>query len=323
MASLVVLAGSIVRMTGSGMGCPDWPKCFGLAIPPTSVDEVTWTIGDHYARGRMLLSNDTLWVAQADVLAEDFSRERDQGLWRAYTRHDYAIFNPYHTWVEFINRLIGALTGIPALLLAFASFVWGRRKKKWGPFGWALGNLVLLGLVAWMGKKVVDGNLIPFSITLQMLGAAAILLVLTAGWMSLAPPWKGEKLKRRKWLFIGLSITIVQLIGGTQVREQIDLLSHMGVFREDWIASLPSWWKVHRTGSWIILGIQLYWAWPNRKFLPAARCSIGLVVLQMFTGIAFVFADMPQWMQPLHLAMALALLVSNAWALMRTGNEKS
>lgn len=321
MASLVVLAGSIVRMTGSGMGCPDWPKCFGLAIPPTSVEEVTWTLGTRYSSGRMLLSNDTLWVAQSDVLAENFARERDQGLWLAYTRHDYAVFNPVHTWVEFINRLIGALTGIPALLLAFATFVWGWRQKKWRPFGWALGNVLLLGLVAWMGKKVVDGNLIPFSITLHMLGAAAILLVLTATWMSLASPWNGEELKRRKWLYIALGITTLQLIGGTQVREQIDLLSHAGILRYDWLESLPAWWKWHRTGSWVILGIQLYWAWPNRRFLPAARWAMALVLFQMASGVAFVFADMPSWMQPLHLALAMALLVSNGWALMRFGKK--
>lgn len=59
-AYLVVLAGSVVRMTGSGMGCPDWPMCFGLAIPPTSVEQVTWSSGESYQEGRMLLADDTL-----------------------------------------------------------------------------------------------------------------------------------------------------------------------------------------------------------------------------------------------------------------------
>ena len=34
--SLIVLTGAGVRLTGSGLGCPDWPKCYGGTVPPST-----------------------------------------------------------------------------------------------------------------------------------------------------------------------------------------------------------------------------------------------------------------------------------------------
>jgi len=323
MTFLVVLAGSVVRMTGSGMGCPDWPKCFGLMIPPTQAEEVTWRAGASYEPGRMLIANDTLWVAQEAILAEDFSKERDAGHWTSYDKHSYAIFNPLHTWVEFINRLLGALTGIPALLLLAWAFWRGMKARHWKPFIWAMVHLLLLGLVAWLGKKVVDGNLIPFSITIHMVGAVAILVSLVGMMQSITQHTQDAAVavlgRTKGWLWIATALALVQLVIGTQVREQIDLLHHAGILRSDWLGALPNEWKFHRSGSWLVALTQLVWIYPLRSVSGPARITamtiVGLIAAQMVTGLFFVVADMPKVLQPVHLLLAVGLVLTNAWAL--------
>lgn len=47
---LVIIAGSIVRATGSGMGCPDWPKCFGYYIPPTNPAQIEFQESHEYKK---------------------------------------------------------------------------------------------------------------------------------------------------------------------------------------------------------------------------------------------------------------------------------
>ncbi len=170
---LIFLAGSVVRMTGSGMGCPDWPKCFGYLIPPTSEEEITWQPNFEYNKGVIIVKDDMLFVAEHKVkTTTDFNPKN----WKKYTKHTYAKFNKYHTWTEYINRLTSALAGIPFLLLViFSTKFW---KEKKGITLLSFGAFLLMLFEAWLGKTVVDTNLKPTVITIHMVVGLVIIALL-------------------------------------------------------------------------------------------------------------------------------------------------
>ena len=68
---LVIIAGATVRMTGSGMGCPDWPKCFGYYIPPTDVQELTWEAYHEYEKGQVIIKDEKLFVAKETFTSDE------------------------------------------------------------------------------------------------------------------------------------------------------------------------------------------------------------------------------------------------------------
>jgi len=197
------------------------------------------------------------------------------------------------------------------------------KARHWKPFIWAMVHLLLLGLVAWLGKKVVDGNLIPFSITIHMVGAVAILVSLVGMMQSITQHTQDAAVavlgRTKGWLWIAAALALVQLVIGTQVREQIDLLHHAGILRSDWLGALPNEWKFHRSGSWLVALTQLVWIYPLRSVSGPARITammiVGLIAAQMVTGLLFVVADMPKVLQPVHLLLAVGLVLTNAWAL--------
>ncbi len=170
---LVIFAGSMVRMTGSGMGCPDWPKCFGYLIPPTKEKDVFWKSNFNYKKGVMILKNKKFYSAKNSFISSD---KFVLANWLEYTKHDYNEFSVINTWFEFINRLIGAIAGIATLVM----FVFSLNYIKNKPTITFMSFLVVLSMIfqAWLGKLVVDSNLAPYKITVHMFMAILILCLI-------------------------------------------------------------------------------------------------------------------------------------------------
>jgi len=319
---LVIVAGSVVRMTGSGMGCPDWPKCFGYIIPPTEREQLDWAANEDFQKGQIIIVDESLKVAQSDFTS---SAEYHPANWKNYTKHDYAIFNPFHTWTEYINRLIGALSGVPMLILVVVSLYYF--KRDWRLLALSLTGLFLLGFEAWLGKLVVDGNLIPGSITIHMMGALTIVAVLLV-LLGLNQNFKKIKYtgQFRNLLLIAMILTVAQIILGTQVREEIDYLNKAGLERSLWIDNLDWQFYVHRSFSLVILAINGWLWWLNRRKgfgFSEMNAVMILIGLEILLGIFLNYLDMPKFAQPSHLVLAALLFGFQMYALIRMALSES
>lgn len=315
---LVILAGSVVRMTGSGMGCPDWPKCFGYIVPPTEEEQVLWMPGKTYQEGQMIVHEDAMYSANGDFTTGDVYVPAN---WTKYTVHDYAIFNPTHTWVEYINRLFGVLSGIPMALLFFITLFNVRRK----PLHFVLSaiGLFLLGFEAWLGKEVVDGHLIPGQITFHMLGAFAIVVAMVVFLKRLVDQERVE-LPFSRWAVFGvLVLLLIQTVLGTQVREQVDLLTKQygdTASRAGWVDKIDTVIYIHRSAS-LLVGLLIgYLWWKVRKAgvkAPFIQLSGILVILAITSGAFLFYFDLPRFLQPVHLLLSAGMIGALTWGWVR------
>ena len=216
---LIFLAGAIVRMTGSGMGCPDWPKCFGYYIPPTSEEQITWKPNTEFKKGFIIIKDEVLFVAENDIkTAAEFNNNN----WTNYTKHDYAKFNKYHTWTEYINRLTSVLAGFVFLFLIYAATKFWKTDKRIPYLAFA--SFFLMLVEAAMGKMVVDTNLKPGMITIHMvLGLVIIALLLKLKFIiSDDKPKYNYNSLFNKLLIFSVIFSLIQIALGTQVRQFID-----------------------------------------------------------------------------------------------------
>ncbi len=320
----VIAAGAVVRVTGSGMGCPDWPKCFGYLIPPTEREQLDWKPTHKYNKGEVIIVQENLRVAKHNFIS---STEYSEINWNPYTKHDYAHFNAFHTWVEFINRLLGALAGLATLVVGIFSFKYWK-KKKIIPF---LSILVILGMgfQAWLGKVVVDSNLLPTKISIHMIMALFIVALLVYLY-AYTDAKSDAKLKYPSALkslgIIALTLTIVQIGMGIQVRQfidtQIDLYGYNQKFR--WLNSAPLNFYAHRSFSLLVIFINGYVFYKIKKLkfsFPVIKWVLLVIGLEICTGILMSNFDFPFASQPLHLLFASLLFGAQTYLLFQLLNQ--
>ncbi|MEN9699895.1 MAG: hypothetical protein RLZZ301_1093 [Bacteroidota bacterium] len=307
---LVVFAGSFVRISGSGMGCPDWPKCFGKWVPPTQLSELPENYKEAYLLKRQKKVEKFCRFLSKIGLSKTANQIKNDP--EVYLEE---AFNPQKTWTEYINRLAGFLAG-NAMLISFLWMLARYRQRKWLLLAFL--NLILMGIEAWFGSIVVATNLVPWTITVHLFLALVIIaiqlyLVHTMAQKKEPNIPQNKQFSRLSWLILG--ITFYQLFLGTQVREAIDALVKQGYTRSQWIDQIGLPFFIHRSFSWLVLILLGYLFYKNRQVWQYKRINTAayLLIIELLSGIALAYADMPGLVQTAHLVFASVLFAILLW----------
>ena len=282
----LILVGATVRASGAGMGCPDWPTCFGRWIPPTSEAQLPANYQEIYA---------------------------DLGY--AETR-----FNVVKTWTEYLNRLTGVAIGLLILLTALLSWPL-RSHDRWIPLA-SLAAFIMVGFQGWLGARVVGSNLQPGIITIHMLMALAIVGVLLFAFFRASRELLARQsiagIDRRfaLWLHIAIGCTLLQVTLGTQVREMTDFISRAQgeEMRSSWVQAMPWFFYVHRSFSALVLLVNGWLLFLLARSLGLAHVltrlvafMLAVVVAAIASGATLGHLGMPAFVQPTHLLAASLL----------------
>lgn len=258
------------------MGCPDWPKCFGMWVPPSDISE----------------------------LPPDYKEKfRVAG-------HEIADFDVYKTWTEYVNRLIGVTTGLFIFLTVFFAIPYLKKDKS--IFWLSFAAFVLVGFQGWIGAKVVSSNLAHWMVTIHMIIALIIvgLLIYTiTRSQNFTIAMQPDKLIRPLMIVI-LVMSAIQTISGTQVRENVDAVALMmgEQNREHWVSALGDIFKFHRSFSFVSLVLTLVMLKKCRDAFERssliyriALATLLLVAVQVLSGKVLDNLGFPRHVQSLHL----------------------
>ena len=302
----LVLFGAFTRLTDSGLGCPDWPGCYGSASPLGAREEIA--------------------AAQSAMPTGPVTHGK--------------------AWVEMVHRYMASGVGVLILALALLTWLQRRRSGQGLHVGWPLLTLLWVCLQGAFGALTVTMKLFPAIVTLHLMFGIGLLALLTVqavryeGWQS-----AGVSLGLRRGLWLGFVLLWVQIALGGWVSTNYAVLAcpdfptchgqwwpqtdwqgfalwrelgHSATGEPLTFAALATIHYVHRSMAWLVLGVLLALGWKLRSadgLQRQGRLLLGLCLLQFITGLSNVVLDWPLLAAVLHTGGAAALVVVMTWTL--------
>ncbi|MDA7664730.1 COX15/CtaA family protein [Akkermansiaceae bacterium] len=291
---VLIFAGAVVRVTGSGLGCPDWPTCWGEFIPPTSIEQVD----EAYLEKKL---------PRFKKSAERFGRNPDEiTVERLLEEYD-----PVQTWIEFTNRLLA----LPVLLANFLLMIACLRSQIMPKLGVSAFALVIISALT--GIVVVASGLRSGVVTIHMALAFLQLFVLTyLSWAGVRPGSLRTQIAgpSRPQVMILLSCVMIEWAMGSQIREVTDrLMMEQGIAsRGTWIDEISESfiYLIHRSFSWSILIAALWLGYKSRWKGRIPRLVLGLVFALMLMGLILSSSGIHAVVQVLHVGVAGGLVAA-------------
>jgi cytochrome c oxidase assembly protein subunit 15 len=304
---ILFFLGGLVRSTGAGMGCPDWPKCFGQLMPPTTEDQLPANYQEMYLEMRKEkvyrltgLLHRIGWHEKAEQIKNDpvIFEKHEFNLVKAYTEH--------------INRLFGALTGLVSVLLLVSSFQF----KKTDRVRWLLvvGGVLFIFFNAFLGAMVVSTNLLPGLVTAHFITAfLSITAFMLARFRKMEIP-RLPSIQKMPFtsLFLMMAVLLIQIVFGTQVRESIDGLVGSATFElsKYTYGELGASFLLHRMSSFLLLlltGYTLYVVFTHNDLRdvmgkPLIYFVLGILI-QIISGSANTLFNLPDLAQVVHITV--------------------
>lgn len=322
----LTLFGAFTRLSDSGLGCPDWPGCYGNASPMGARHEIA--------------------MAQAAQPTGPVTHSK--------------------AWVEMVHRYLATTVGFLILVLAVATWVVRRGEKRreanaprGSPQGlvslspwWPTATLVWVCLQGAFGALTVTWRLYPAIVTFHLLGAMVLLALLCIqavryGQAAQArlPIALSPSLRNLLWWTAGAVLLQIALGGWVSTNYAVLACTQFPLCQDSWwpamnfsqgfqiwrelgtgsngapieFAALTAIHYVHRLMAYVVFASIAALAWQLHKQVPALRAQthwlVGLALLQLATGLGNVLLGWPLVAALLHTGGAAALAVALTWTL--------